>query len=71
MKATVSSADAGLDWDFPKKQRANAAAFSPVLLLRKFRVRILAHFVHQGVDAPGVSEFAENLQRGRVAAVTA
>jgi hypothetical protein len=68
MKVTVSRADAGLDWDFAKKQRADAAALSPVQLLHKFRVGILAHFVHQGVDAPGVSEFAENLRRGRVAA---
>jgi Bifunctional DNA primase/polymerase, N-terminal/Primase C terminal 2 (PriCT-2) len=67
LHATVSRADAGLDWDFAKKRRADAAALSPVLLLRKFRAGILAHFVRHGVEAPGVSEFAESLQRGRVA----
>jgi hypothetical protein len=34
----------------------------------KFRIGILARFDRHGVEAPGVSEFAENLQRGRVAA---
>jgi hypothetical protein len=68
MKGTVSRADAGLDWDFAKKRRADAAALSPVQLLHKFRVGILVHFLRESVHAPGVSEFAENLQRRRVAA---
>jgi hypothetical protein len=68
LKATVSRADAGLDWDWAKKQPADAAALSPVQLLHKFRIGILVHFVQQGVSAPGVTEFAENLQRRRVAA---
>jgi len=68
LQATIARADAGLDWDFTNKQSADAAALSPVRLLHKFRVGILARFVQQGVSAPGVAEFAENLQRGRVAA---
>jgi hypothetical protein len=68
LHATISRADAGLDWDFAKMQRADAEALSPVKLLEKFRAGILTHFVRQGVHAPGVIEFAERLQRGRVAA---
>jgi hypothetical protein len=68
LKATISRADAGLNWDSGKRQPTDAAALSPVQLLQKFRIGILAHFVQQGVSAPGVTEFAENLQRGRVAA---
>jgi hypothetical protein len=68
LHAAVSRADAGLDWDFAKKQPTDAVALSPVQLLHKFRVGILAHFLRESVHAPGVSEFAENLQRRRVAA---
>jgi hypothetical protein len=68
LKATISRADAGLDWDWTKKQAADCTAISPVQLLQRFRAGILVHFVRQGVSAPGVTEFAENLQRGRVAA---
>jgi hypothetical protein len=68
LKATISGADARLDWDWAKKQPADAAALSPAQLLHKFRVGILFRFVQQGVSAPGVIEFAENLRRRRVAA---
>jgi hypothetical protein len=68
LKATLCRADAGLNWDWAKKQPADAAALSPVRLLHKFRIGILVHFLHQGISAPGVTEFAESLQRGRVAA---
>jgi hypothetical protein len=68
LRATISRADAGLDWDWTKKQPADAAALSPVKLLQKFRAGILAHFVRQGIRAPGVIEFGEELQRRRVAA---
>src|SRR5262249_25609646 len=67
LKAAISRADAGLDWDWSKKQPADATALSPVQLLHKFRTGILAQFVRQDVRAPGVIEFAEGLQRGRVA----
>jgi hypothetical protein len=68
LKATISRADARLDWDRAKKQPTDAAALSPIQLLERFRVGILFCFVQQDVSAPGVTEFAENLQRGRVAA---
>jgi hypothetical protein len=67
LKTTISGADAGLDRDWAKKQPANASALSPIQLLHKFRAGILFQFVRQGVSAPGVIEFAENLQRRRVA----
>jgi hypothetical protein len=67
LRATISGADARLDWDWAKKQPADAAAISPVQLLQRFHAGILFRFVQQGVSAPGVIRFAENLQRGRVA----
>jgi hypothetical protein len=67
LKATISTADAGLDWDWSKKRSTDAASQSPVQLLHKFRTGILFRFVRDGVSAPGVIAFAEGLQRSRVA----